>query len=495
MSESVPSLVSGVQAGRLSAEALTERALGVIERAGPLNAFLHVDGEGARAAARGLDERRVRGDELGPLAGIPIAVKDSLCTQGMPTTAASRSLTRDGSARSGWRPPYDATVVSRLRAAGAVIVAKTNQDELAMGSSSENSAFGAVKNPWDLARTPGGSSGGSAAAVACRATPLALGSDTGGSIRQPAALCGVVGIKPTYGRVSRYGLIAFGSSLDQVGPLATDVRSAARLLGVLSGHDPLDSTSATVPVDDYEAACERGARGLRIGVPREYFASGLSPEVERAVRAGLDALRDAGATLVDVELPHTRYGVATYYVLATAEASSNLARLDGVRFGLRVEAERGSLDSLYGASRSAGFGREVQRRILLGTFVLSSGYYDAYYAKAQQVRALVARDFERAFARVDAIAAPTSPTVAFRLGERLTDPLAMYLADVYTLPASLAGLPALSVPAGLSTATDADPALPVGLQLIGPAFAEASLLALAACVEAACPPSTPEPWA
>jgi aspartyl-tRNA(Asn)/glutamyl-tRNA(Gln) amidotransferase subunit A len=356
-------------------------------------------------------------------------------------------------------------------------------DEFAMGSSNENSAFGPARNPIDPTRTPGGSSGGSAAAVAAGLTPGSLGSDTGGSIRQPAALTGVVGIKPTYGRVSRYGLVAFASSLDQVGPFARDVRSAARLLEVISGADPHDSTSAALPVGDYEAACSRDVKGLRIGVPEEYFGEGLDPEVARLVRGAIEKLEKQGCEVKPVQLPHTRYGIATYYIVATAEASSNLARFDGVRFGLRVEPPRADLKAMYGATRDRGFGSEVKRRILLGTYVLSAGYYDAYYRKASQARTLIRRDFEQAFEKVDVIAAPTSPSPAFRLGEKVSDPLAMYLADIYTLPASLAGIAGLSVPCGSTTATSDRPALPVGLQLLGPAFSEERLLTAAASVE------------
>jgi aspartyl-tRNA(Asn)/glutamyl-tRNA(Gln) amidotransferase subunit A len=479
---SVVELAEKVRTGAVSALEVTESSLRRVEALdGELHSFLALDHEGALAAARAVDERRARGEALGPLAGVPVAVKDALCTRGIATTAASRIL-------EGYVPPYDATTVTKLREAGAVLVGKTNMDEFAMGSSNENSAYGPTRNPWDTARAPGGSSGGSAAAVAARLAPAALGSDTGGSIRQPAAFTGVVGVKPTYGRVSRYGLVAFASSLDQVGPFATDVRGAARLLRTLAGHDPRDATSLAAPVDDYEAACGASVRGLRIGVPDEYFAAGLDPDVGQSVEAAIRALEAEGCTVRRVTLPHTRYAVATYYVLATAEASSNLSRFDGVRFGLRVEpwAEAGSrpgaardLRAMYGATRDHGFGDEVKRRILLGTFVLSAGYYDAYYLKAQKVRTLIRRDFDAAFADVDVIAAPTAPTPAFRIGEKAHDPLAMYLSDVYTLPASLAGLPALSVPAAPTAA-----GLPVGLQLIAPALAETRLFSLASAWEA-----------
>jgi aspartyl-tRNA(Asn)/glutamyl-tRNA(Gln) amidotransferase subunit A len=358
-------------------------------------------------------------------------------------------------------------------------------DEFAMGSSTEHSAYGSTKNPWDTTRSPGGSSGGSAVAVAARMSSAALGSDTGGSIRQPAALTGVVGVKPTYGRVSRYGLIAFASSLDQIGPFATDVRGAARVLGGIAGHDPHDATSLPVPVADYEAACGRSVSGLRIGVPDEYFASGIDPEVEASVRQGIALLEKEGCKVVPVKLPHTSFAVATYYVIATAEASSNLARFDGVRYGLRVE-EGHDLRRMYGDTRDAGFGREVKRRILLGTFVLSAGYYDAYYLKAQKVRTLIRRDFDAAFQEVDAIASPTSPTCAFRLGEKLEDPLSMYLNDIYTLPASLAGIPAISVPV-----TPGKAGLPIGLQLMAPHLEEARLFSLAAAIERHIPPAVP----
>ncbi|MCA9599627.1 MAG: Asp-tRNA(Asn)/Glu-tRNA(Gln) amidotransferase subunit GatA [Myxococcales bacterium] len=478
-------LARRVRSGELSAVQVAETSLAVARAKAELGAFLHLADDAVLASARDIDARRGRGEPLGALAGVPVAVKDALCTRDAPTTAGSRILTRSGQVQDGWRPPYDATVVARLRAADALIVGKTNMDELAMGSSTENSAFGPARNPWDPTRTPGGSSGGSAVAVAAGIAPLSLGSDTGGSIRQPAAFTGVVGIKPSYGRVPRTGLVAFASSLDQVGPFARDVKSAARLLSVIAGHDARDSTSSPEVVGDYEAACDRDVRGLKVGVPSEYFAEGLDPEVEHSVRAAVAELEGAGAEIVEVPMPHTRYGVATYYVIATAEASSNLARLDGVRFGLRREPPQGGLAAMYGHTRDAGFGAEVKRRILLGTYVLSAGYYDAYYLKAQRVRTLVRRDFEQAFERVDVLATPTSPTPAFALGERVDDPLAMYLADVYTLPASLAGVSALSVPVGPTKARADRPALPVGLQLIAPAFAEERLCTVAAAVERA----------
>jgi aspartyl-tRNA(Asn)/glutamyl-tRNA(Gln) amidotransferase subunit A len=475
---SVDELGARFRAGDVSAAAIADATLArIADVDADTHAFLTVDRSGLEESARALDEKRARGEPLGPLAGVPIALKDALVTRGLRTTAASRILEH-------YVPPYDATVVERLRAADALLPGKTNMDELAMGSSTEHSAFGPTRNPWDLTRSPGGSSGGSAVAVAARLTPASLGSDTGGSIRQPAAFSGVVGVKPTYGRVSRYGLVAFASSLDQVGPFATTVLGAARILGVIAGHDPRDATSLEAPVADYVAACGESVRGLRLGVPDEYFAEGLSADVEASVRAAIGWLEQAGATVRRVSLPHTRHAVATYYVLATAEASSNLARLDGVRYGLRVPASR--IHDMYGTTRDAGFGAEVKRRILLGTFVLSAGYYDAYYKKAEAVRALIRRDFEHAFADVDVVVGPTAPTTAFGLGERTSDPLAMYMSDVYTLPASLAGIPALSVPV-----SPAPSGLPVGLQVVAPWLEEARLFRVAAAVEAHAPPRVP----
>jgi aspartyl-tRNA(Asn)/glutamyl-tRNA(Gln) amidotransferase subunit A len=489
----IPELVERVRSGNASAEQITRESLSQIERTRELGGFLHVSHEAALAAARRIDERRARGEALGPLAGVPIAIKDALCTRGVPTTAGSRILTRrpelplDAPEAGPWRPPYDATAVERLVQADAVLVGKTNMDEFAMGSSTENSAFFPARNPWDPSRTPGGSSGGSAVAVASGAVLGALGSDTGGSIRQPAALCGVVGVKPSYGRVSRFGLLAFASSLDQVGPMARDVRGAARLLEVIAGADPRDSTCTRVPVGKYELACARGVRGLRIGVPRQYFESGLDPEIAAATRAAIDSLASLGATLTEVDMPHTKYGVSTYYLVATAEASTNLSRYDGVRFGLRVDGAKPDIAAMYEGTRGRGFGTEVKRRIMLGTYALSAGYYDAYYAKAQKVRTLIARDFERAFQDVDVLAAPISPTPAFRLGEKVSDPLAMYLADIYTLPASLAGVPGLTVPIGVTRAQPDRPALPIGLQLLAAPNAEETLFAAAAAWEAAHP--------
>ncbi len=484
---SLPTLVEAIRRGEISAEAVANTYLDRVAKYDPeLGAFLTVQREETLEAARAIDQKRARGEALGPLAGVPIGIKDALCTKDVPTTSGSRILVRsNGTAADpnhGFRPPYDATVVARLRAADALLIGKTNLDEFAMGSSNENSAFFPARNPWDTSRIPGGSSGGSAVAVSAGLALGALGSDTGGSIRQPAGLTGTVGIKPTYGRVSRYGLLAFASSLDQVGPFAADVRSAARILHVIAGQDPHDQTSLAAAVDAYEQACDRDVRGLRIGVPEEYFGEGLAAEVESRVREALKALEAQGCTLHPVRLPHTQYAVATYYVLATAEASSNLARYDGLRFGARARSAT-NLDTLYARTRGENFGREVARRIVLGTFVLSTGYYDAYYLRAQRVRTLLRRDFEEAFREVDVIATPVSPTVAFPLGERIDDPLAMYLADVYTLPASLAGLPAISVPCEPTAATATTPELPVGLQLMGRPLDESTLCAVAAAWE------------
>jgi aspartyl-tRNA(Asn)/glutamyl-tRNA(Gln) amidotransferase subunit A len=456
-----------VRSGTASAVDGCRSALQRLEAAEPLlHAFNTVAADRALARAATIDRERSAWRDA-PLAGVPVAVKDNICTRDLRTTASSRTLQQ-------FIPPYDATVIQRLEAAGAIVIGKTNCDEFAMGSSTENSAFGPTRNPWALDRTPGGSSGGSAAAVAARITPLALGSDTGGSIRQPAAMCGVVGVKPTYGRVSRYGLIAFGSSLDQVGPLTTCVADAAIALRVLAGHDAADSTSAPEPVADYETALTGDIRELRIGVPRRMLAEGVEPGVGSAFIAALDVLAARGATLIDIELPYARFAIPVYYLVATAEASSNLARYDGIRYGLRADAR--DLHRLYSSSREAGFGPEVKRRIMLGTYVLSAGYYDAYYLKAQQVRTLILRDYEDAFTRVDAVAMPTAPAPAFRIGEKTSDPLQMYLGDVFTVSANLAGLPAVSVPCGFSEVASSDVRLPVGLQLTGRRFDEATLL-------------------
>lgn len=472
-------IASGVASGEFSAREVTQAFLEQCEKKAHLGALTFLAQNEALAAADALDEARSRGEALGKLAGVPLAIKDAICTEGLPTTAGSRILQQDGG--QAWRAPYDATVIQRLKAAGAIILSKANMDEFAMGSSTETSAYGPTKNPWAEDRVPGGSSGGSAVAVAAELAAGALGSDTGGSIRQPAAHCGVVGVKPTYGRVSRYGLVAFASSLDQVGPFAKDVRSAARLLEVMAGDDPRDSTTSTAPVGAYETACESGISGLRFGLPEEYFADGLDPKIRERLEQVVAKLREAGSVVRPIKLPHTHYGVATYYILATAEASSNLSRFDGVRYGLRREVPGGDLADLYSRSRSAGFGDEVKRRILLGTYVLSAGYYDAYYGKAQKVRTLIRRDFDAAFSGVDVILAPTSPSPAFKLGERTSDPLSMYLADVYTLPASLAGIAGISVPAGTVDAGGA--VLPVGVQILAPALGEETLFRAAAGIE------------
>ena len=438
-----------------------------------LGAYLTVTRDDALAAARAAEARYRAKAPVGPLDGAPVALKDVFCTRGVRTTCGSRILER-------YVPPYDATLVERLKAAGAVILGKTNMDEFAMGSSTEHSAFQLTRNPWDLARVPGGSSGGSAAAVAGGLAAGSFGTDTGGSVRQPAAFCGVVGLKPTYGRISRYGLVAFASSLDHVAPFALDITDTALLLAATAGHDPLDATSVDAPVPDYVAVLAAGVKGLRVGVPDEYFGAGLDPEIDRAVRAAIDVLGDLGAAIERVSLPTTEYGVATYYVVAPAEASSNLARYDGVKYGLRVPGGKDLID-MVSRTRAAGFGPEVKRRVMLGTYALSAGYYDAYYGQAQKVRTLVRRDFEKAFARVDVLAAPTTPSVAFKHGEK-ADPLAMYMNDVYTIPASRTGLPAISVPCGFNGS-----GLPIGLQLIGRTLDEATLLRVAHAYEQATP--------
>src|SRR5215813_3994433 len=426
-----------------------------------LNAFLEIDRAGAPKRAEEIE----RNASSGQLAGIPVAVKDNICVKGMQTSCGSKIL-------GDYHPPYNATVIERLTAAGGVVIGKTNCDEFAMGSSNENSAFGPVKNPWDITRVPGGSSGGSAAAVAAGIVPIALGSDTGGSVRQPASLCGVVGLKPTYGRNSRYGLVAFASSLDQVGIFAREVRNVARVLGVIAGRDVHDSTTADVPVPDYTAALTDDLKGARIGFPRALFGAGLDEEVANAVRGVIDVYRDLGTEIVDIELPNAHYAIAVYYIIATAEASANLARFDGVRYGFRAE-DAPELRQMYRKTRAEGFGPEVKRRIMLGTYVLSAGYYDAYYKKAQQVRTLIKNDFLAAFKSCDAIITPTSPTPAFAIGEKTDDPLAMYLNDIYTVTANLAGVPGISVPCGLSSER-----LPIGFQLIGPYWSEPMLFKL-----------------
>ena len=477
--ETATSIREDVRAGRRSAVEVCGHYLDRIAASdGRWNALTAVFRDEALARAAEIDGNRKDWSDR-PLLGVPITIKDVICTRGQLTTAASRIL-------AGFRPPYDATVATRLREAGAVVVGKTNCDEFAMGSSTEHSAYGPSRNPWDPDRTPGGSSGGAAAAVAAGLAPVAIGSDTGGSIRQPAAFCGIVGLKPTYGRVSRYGLLAFASSLDQIGPLTQTVGDAARVLGVLAGWDPRDATSVDAPVEDYMAALTGDATGLRVGVPRNLLESGdagIDSDVLDAYRQALDALQTAGATLVDVELPHAEFAVPVYYLVAPAEASSNLARYDGVRYGARATGAEndgnggGSLISaMYDRTRDAGFGAEVKRRIMLGTYALSAGYYDAYYRRAQRVRSLIRRDYDVAFDQaggsgVDVVAMPTTPSPAFRLGEHLQDPLAMYLGDVFTVSANLTGLPAMSIPAGFTAQ-----GLPVGLQLVGRAFDEVTLL-------------------
>jgi aspartyl-tRNA(Asn)/glutamyl-tRNA(Gln) amidotransferase subunit A len=478
-------MAAHLRAGDFSAAELLDAHLELISaQNGALNAWVSLDKERARGAARSADEKLAEARKAGPdavlalppLLGIPVALKDLVVTRGQPSTAGSRIL-------EGFTGPYDAHIAERLDAAGAVVPGKTNMDEFAMGSSTEHSAFGPTANPWDLGRVPGGSSGGSAAAVAAFHVPLAIGTDTGGSIRQPAALTGTVGIKPTYGRVSRYGVVAFASSLDQIGPFGRDTRDAALLLGAIAGRDERDSTSAPVPVPDYAAALPESddeaaasLRGVRLGLPKEYFVKGMEPGVEARVREAVAELASAGAEIVDVDLPHTDYGLATYYIIAPAEASANLARYDGIRYGFSVRG--GDVLGNYLATRGQGFGAEVKRRIMLGTYALSAGYYDAYYLKAQKVRTLIKGDFDRAFQSVDAIVAPTSPTVAFPFGARLEDPVAMYLSDACTLPVNVAGLPGISVPCGLSEG------LPVGLQFIGKPWDEGRLFRLGRAYEA-----------
>ncbi len=469
--------LDGLDRRRFSAVELTQAHLDAVAALNPrINAFITVTADRALDGARAADDARARG-EAGPLCGAPVAIKDLFCTEGVRTTAGSRIL-------GNFVPPYESTVTAQLKRDGAVCLGKTNLDEFAMGSSNMTSAFGPVLNPWTrrgdaaTALVPGGSSGGSASAVAAHLALGATGTDTGGSIRQPAAFCGIAGLKPTYGRCSRWGVVAFASSLDQAGPMARTVGDCARLLGSMAGYDPKDSTSVDRAVPDYRAACRRSPKGLRIGIPAEYRLPGLSGEVEAIWQQGIAWLRDAGCEIVDVSLPHTKYGLATYYIVAPAECSSNLARYDGIRFGERVEAD--ALDALYERSRAAGFGAEVKRRILIGTYVLSAGYYDAYYLRAQKVRSLILRDFTEAFARVDALLTPTAPSAAFAQGEKMTDPVTMYLNDIFTVPASMAGIPGLSVPAGL----DRD-GLPLGLQLLGRPFDEEGLLALGTALEQA----------
>ena len=459
-------------AKKTSARELAKDFYARIERRNPeLNAFLALCPERAYAQADRVDAAVAKGQPLPPLAGVPVATKDVISTRGVRTTCGSKILEN-------YTPPYDATAIERLESAGAVILGKTNCDEFAMGSSNENSAYGPVRNPVALDRVPGGSSGGSAAAVAAGLSVVSLGTDTGGSIRQPGAYCGIPALMPTYGRVSRYGLIAFASSLDRIGPFATNINDAATVMSIIAGHDSNDSTSASVSVPDYLAEMEKPVTGLRIGVPEDYFGAGLDPEVKAKVEAGIALLEKLGCKRVPLKMPHTDYAIATYYVVATAEASSNLARYDGVRFGLRVQGN--TLMDMYRKTRERGFGPEVKRRIMLGTYALSSGYYDAYYLRAQKVRSLIARDFSSAFEKVDAILTPTAPIPAFKLGEKTADPLQMYLADIYTVTGSLAGIPGISVPCGKTAA-----GLPIGMQIFASHFGEARILQLARAFEKA----------
>ena len=468
-------LAAAVRSGERSARSVVDEHLETIRSGEPeIHAFNLVLADEALAAADEVDRRVAAGEDPGPLAGVPVALKDNLCTRGVPTTCSSRIL-------EGWLPPYDATVVERLAAAGAVVVGKTNLDEFAMGSSTENSAFGVTRNPLDLTRVPGGSSGGSAAAVAAGFAPLALGSDTGGSIRQPAALCGVVGVKPTYGAVSRYGLVAFASSLDQIGPFARTVSDAALLLEAIGGHDPRDSTSIPEPAASLTEVLDRGVEGLRIGVIEELSGDGLegiADDVRSRLGEAASALDEAGATVETTSVPSTVYGLSAYYVIAPAEASSNLARYDGVRYGLRVDASNAG--DMNTATRTAGFGDEVKRRIMLGTYALSAGYYDAYYGKSQKVRTLIVQDFARAYEEFDLLLCPTAPTTAFPIGEKTADPMTMYLNDVCTIPSNLAGHPAMSVPFGVG-----DDGMPVGVQILAPAMGEPTMFQAAAVLEAA----------
>jgi aspartyl-tRNA(Asn)/glutamyl-tRNA(Gln) amidotransferase subunit A len=462
-----------IREGRTTATALAESFYAKIESDDPkIGSYLTLAKDRGLAKAGAIDGMAARGETLPPLAGVPVGIKDVLVTRGVRTTAGSKIL-------GNYIPPYDCTAVARLEAAGAVMLGKMNCDEFAMGSSNENSAWKPVHNPRDLSRVPGGSSGGSAAAVAADLAVATLGTDTGGSIRQPASFCGVVGLKPTYGRVSRYGLIAFASSLDHIGPLTKTVRDAAIVLRTIAGRDPMDSTSAEVPVPDYVAELEKPVRGLKIGLAKEYLAEGLDPEVRKAVEDAVQSLSELGSEIVEISLPHTEYAIATYYIVATAEASSNLARFDGVRYGYRAENTH-SLSEMYRRSRDLGFGAEVKRRIMLGTYALSAGYYDAYYLKAQKVRALLTRDFDEAFKKVDAIVTPTSPTAAFKLGDKTDDPLAMYLADIYTVTANLAGIPGISIPCGETKGK-----LPIGMQIFGKHFDEATILRVAHAYEQA----------
>jgi aspartyl-tRNA(Asn)/glutamyl-tRNA(Gln) amidotransferase subunit A len=468
----VASIRSALEARRISARELAGEFFSRIEqRNSELNAYLTLSTERAYAQADRIDATIVKRDVLPPLAGVPMAIKDVISTRGLRTTCASKMLEN-------YIPPYDATAVERLDRAGAIFLGKTNCDEFAMGGSNENSAFGPVRNPAALDRVPGGSSGGSAAAVAAGLAVAALGTDTGGSIRQPASFCGVTGLMPTYGRVSRYGLVAFASSLDKIGVFATDIHDAAAVLTVIAGHDPNDSTSAAVPVPNYAEEAGKPVQGLRIGVPDDYFGPGLDSEVKEKVYRGIASLENLGCRRIPLEMPHTDYAIATYYILATAEASSNLARYDGVRYGLRIPGP--TLTEMYRSTREGGFGPEVKRRIMLGTYVLSAGYYDAYYLRGQRVRSLITQDFTDAFQKVDLIVTPTAPTAAFRLGEKVSDPLEMYLADIYTVTGSLAGVPGISVPCGKTKA-----GLPVGMQIFAPHFGEAALFQIVRAYQAA----------
>ena len=470
--QSVHELHDAILQKKISAKELTEAFLTQINKVeGAIHAYNTLTPLEALSDADRIDSALARGERMGPLAGVPIAIKDNICTQGIKTTCSSKILEN-------FIPPYSATVVTRLKSAGAIMLGKTNMDEFAMGSSTENSAFEKTRNPWDTSRIPGGSSGGSAAAVAAFLSAAALGSDTGGSIRQPAALCGVVGLKPTYGRVSRYGLIAFASSLDQIGPITRDVTDMAIIMNVISGADPLDSTSVSLPMTDLTSNLSGGVNGLRIGIPKEYFTKGgMDEDMTAAISLSMDCFKKMGAKMSEVSLPHSEYAVATYYLLATAEASSNLARYDGVRFGYR-KADACDLLEMYMKSRQEGFGPEVKRRIMLGTYALSSGYYDAYYKKAQQARTLIKNDFDEAWKQVDLILAPTTPTPAFRFGEKMDDPLKMYLSDIFTISVNLAGIPAVSIPCGFSKE-----GLPIGLQLLGRPFDEETILRAAFAYE------------
>ena len=475
-------MLARMESGEVTSKEIVRSLLDRADRERRLNVFVHLDPDHILDQARAVDRRRKAGEPVGPLGGVPVAIKDLLCVRGEPTTCSSRML-------KGFRPPYDATVIERLKAADAILFGKTNMDEFAMGSSTENSAYGPTLNPWDETRVPGGSSGGSAAAVAAGMAPLSLGSDTGGSIRQPAAVCGVVGLKPTYGRVSRYGLIAFASSLDQIGPFAHDLADTALLLKAIAGRDPKDATSVDQPVPDYPETLDKPPENLRIGVVREFFGEGLDPEVASAVQEAVKLYEKAGATIKEVSLPHSKYGVPAYYIVAPAECSSNLARYDGTTYGHRAEdyspkypgeENIAELVRMMMVSRAEGFGPEVKRRIMLGTFALSAGYADQYYNKALQVRRKIRGDFDAAFREVDVLLGPTSPTPAFKLGERTADPLSMYLSDIYTITANLAGIPGLSIPCGLTSQN-----LPIGLQLLAAPFAEESLLRTARVFERA----------